>query len=134
LNAVTAMDTTLADEASERTYRLGAVAPREVDEAMADRRSTQREPQYKLAGFVWAGDPCTALACTVRDLSETGARIELDYQGFRPSRSPIELPTELVLHLCPRQAEIDCRLVWQDGRHFGVIFVGEARPSTRRFV
>jgi hypothetical protein len=86
-----------------------------------------------MAAFVWSADPSMALACTVRDLSATGARIELDYRGFRPDRSPLQLPNELTAHLCPEQIEIDCRVIWQDGRHFGVSFVGEARPSTKRF-
>ena len=127
------MSSIRVDETPERKYRLGAASPRGVDEAAANRRSASRVPQYRLAAFVWSGDPSAALACTVRDLSDTGARIELDYQGFRPNRTPIELANELVAYLCPQQVEIDCRLVWQDGRHFGVSFVGEPRPSTRRF-
>ncbi len=128
------MDSDLFDEATDRTYLIGTASPRAADEAMVCRRTAQREPQYRVAAFVWSGDPATALACTIRDLSEAGARIELDYQGFRPSRSAIELPAELTIHFCPQQVEIDCRLVWQDGRHFGVTFIGEPRPSERRFV
>jgi hypothetical protein len=121
------------EETQERKYRLGATSPRGGEEVMANRRSAHREPQYTLAAYAWSGDPSTALACTVRDLSDTGARIELDYLGFRPNRSPIQLASELVVYFCPQQLEIDCRLVWQDGRHFGVSFAGEPRPSTRRF-
>jgi hypothetical protein len=127
------MGTILADEIVESRYRLGAASPRTVDSAMTDRRSAQREPQFRLGAFVWFGDPSTPLACTVRDLSATGARIELDYRGFRPDRSPVRLPNELTAYLCPQQVEIDCRVIWQDGRHFGVCFLGEGRPSTRRF-
>jgi len=127
------MSTVRAEDTQERKYRLGVSSPREADQAVAERRSAPREAQYRMAAFVWSGDGTTALACTVRDLSENGARVELDYLGFRPSRSPIVLARELTIHLCPQQKEIDCRLVWQDGRHFGVSFIGEPRPAERRF-
>lgn len=117
----------------QRRYRAGAVSPRTLDAAVANRRSAHREPQFLLAGYVWAGDPSLALACTVRDLSLTGARMELDYQGFRPGKAPVAIPDRLTAYFCPQQIEIDCEVVWRDGRHFGVTFLGQARPSARRF-
>jgi hypothetical protein len=67
--------------------------------------------------------------CAVRDLSRGGARLELDY--CEPSRVSEQLPDSIVLYFCPDRTEVECRIAWRDGRHFGVQFTSDVRPSTR---
>jgi hypothetical protein len=68
--------------------------------------------------------------CTVRDLSQGGARLELD--RVKPARVSEQLPDHVTLYFCPDRTDAECRVAWRDGRHFGVQFLGEIRPSTRR--
>ena len=69
-------------------------------------------------------------SCAVRDLSQGGARLELD--PAVPSRVSDQLPDHILLYFCPERTEVECRIAWRDGRHFGVQFTSEFRPSSRQ--
>jgi hypothetical protein len=98
-----------------------------ISEAMP--RDDARLPVLVTAALVFLGDRDEAWCCTVRDVSKGGARIELD--RAKPPRVSEQLPDLVLLHLCPDLTEVECRVIWRDGRHFGVQFIGEVRPSTR---
>ena len=66
-------------------------------------------------------------SCTVRDLSRGGARLEID--SSVPPRVSEQLPDSIRLYFCPDRTEVECRIAWRDGRHFGVQFTSEFRPS-----
>jgi hypothetical protein len=80
-----------------------------------ERRSSKRFPVAWDGWFASeaAGDP---IACTVWDLSETGARLVIP--------SPADVPLEFELKIPNAQAVAMVRLVWTDGNHFGVRFTG----------
>ena len=66
-------------------------------------------------------------SCAVRDLSQGGARLEIEHSV--PPRVSEQLPDTIRLYVCPDRTEVECRIAWRDGRHFGVQFIGEFRPS-----
>ena len=69
-------------------------------------------------------------SCAVRDLSRGGARLEIDPSV--PPKVSEQLPDTIRLTFCPDRTEVECRIAWREGRHFGVEFTGEPRPSTRQ--
>ena len=92
-------------------------------------RNEGRVPVFLIAALVFADGVSTPWACTVRDLSDGGARLELE--RAKPPVVSEQLPDLVTVHLCPDRTDVDCRIAWRDGRHFGVQFVGEFRPATR---
>jgi hypothetical protein len=69
------------------------------------------------------------LPCTVRDISKSGARLEIDRIGMRGRARHVRLPRNLTVHFCPSRSEVGCRLSWQDGNHFGVEFTARIEPE-----
>ena len=115
-------------------YRLHAAPPRashQPGEGAGKHRGDIREPTFVVAALIFAWDLQAPLPCTVRDLSRSGARIELDYHGLKPPTGQIALPQRLMLHLCPMQTTLACRLAWREGRHFGVEFIHKCAGSMR---
>lgn len=92
-------------------------------------RDDGRVPVFLIAALVFADGVSAPWACTVRDLSDGGARLELD--RAKPPVVSEQLPDQIVVHLCPDRTDVDCRIAWRDGRHFGVQFLGDFRPATR---
>jgi hypothetical protein len=120
----------------ETKYRLYATPARSrketAESADAIRRRARRRPVFTCAALAFCDDLPAPLDCTVRDVSATGARLELDRVGLRKATVEVRLPDYCCLFFCPDRTEVDCRLAWQDGRHFGVQFLGAIRPSTRQ--
>ncbi|MGE5511663.1 MAG: PilZ domain-containing protein [Bacteroidota bacterium] len=116
-------------------YRLYAAPARasEAPDGLPDalRHRAVRRPVYTIAALVLASELPAPLSCAVRDLSDGGARLELDREGLRPSDDIVRIPDFIRLYFCPDRTEVDCRLAWQDGRHFGVQFLGPIHASSR---
>jgi hypothetical protein len=85
---------------------------------------------FTIAALLFLEGSVEPWPCTVRDLSRGGARLELD--RTRPPRMSEQLPEHVLLHFCPERTEVGCRVAWRDGRHFGVQFTSEIRPSAQR--
>lgn len=108
--------------------RSATGSPDGVSEALP--REDARVPVFTIAALVFADGDGRPWSCTVRDLSQGGARLELDRE--KPLRVSEQLPDRLVLYFCPDRTDVECRVAWRDGRHFGVQFEGDIRASTRR--
>lgn len=111
-------------------YQLHAAPVREDDQRAC--RSISRQPVYMVAAFVLPGGSSAPIACTVRDISGAGARLELDRERLRSVAPAVELPEQFTLYFCPDHTEVKCRLAWRDGRHFGVAFLEAPHPSDKR--
>jgi PilZ domain len=81
------------------------------------------------AALVFTEGQSAPWSCAVRDLSHGGARLELD--PSEPPRVSEQLPELVLLFFCPDRTEVECRIAWREGRHFGVQFTSELRPSSR---
>ncbi len=108
--------------------RSAAGLPDSPSEALP--RDDARVPVFTVAGMVFMEGLSEPWWCTVRDLSHGGARLELD--RCKPSRVSEQLPDQMILYFCPDRTEVQCRVCWRDGRHFGVQFIGDIAASTRR--
>jgi hypothetical protein len=59
----------------------------------------------------------SAIPCMVRDLSETGAKLEFEGGWF--------VPEQFTLHVDVDGYKVECRRLWHRGRFCGVEFIGE---------
>jgi len=80
-----------------------------------EKRRMRRHP-LRYTAWVAVGDETPAKGCTVADVSETGARLELE--------SPGDLPKEFWL-LLSRDGKVRrrCELVWQTGEQVGARYL-----------
>lgn len=71
------------------------------------------------------------LPCVVRDLSSTGARLELVVSDANLVGGRAKLPNgfTLVMHL--DRVEVDCTIAWRRSGVLGVRFVSTPRPIAR---
>ncbi|MCV0428159.1 MAG: PilZ domain-containing protein [Roseibium sp.] len=60
-----------------------------------------------------------SIPCLIRDLSESGAKLEFD--------QPYMLPEEFVLQIDLQDYEVSCKRRWIEGLQCGAEFVGEKR-------
>jgi hypothetical protein len=87
-----------------------------------DRRTTQRRKQLK-AGLITFHSRNATVPCSVRELSETGARVEVD---------PALVPDTFVLLIELDGLEADCEVVWRRVAVIGVRFCGKPRHRAPR--
>lgn len=67
----------------------------------------------------------SAIPCTVRDLSETGAKLEFEGGWF--------VPEQFTLHVDIDGYKVECRRLWHRGRFCGVEFISDkVRTGTAR--
>ena len=78
---------------------------------MIDKRAAPRERVFK-AGQVSFG--CERVDCKVRNLSMTGAMIEV--------QSSDDIPHEIILDILGRGARFPCHVIWRHFRRLGVAF------------
>ena len=71
----------------------------------------QRRRVLKVAAVSFGG---ASIDCTVRNISASGAMIEVE--------SPIGIPDKFTLHLGTSQANYLCRLIWRKERQIGIAF------------
>lgn len=63
----------------------------------------------------------SAVPCIVRDLSETGAKLEFDLGWI--------VPSQFTLFVDIDGFKVDCEKVWHRGNFFGVRFIGPRLPT-----
>jgi PilZ domain len=76
----------------------------------------RRAPRHRVlkAGTISFGG--AGISCTVRNLSETGAALEVP--------SPVGIPAEFTLVVEADHTTRQCRVVWRKERRIGVTFTG----------
>ena len=94
-----------------------------------DRRIGVRRPQRLLQGYIYSERMAASKLCTIRNVSTSGARVEL-LNG--PVKSHM-LKGVLSLYFPADKKEIDCEVIWQGDRGIGLRFVGSYRAPTRRY-
>jgi PilZ domain len=78
---------------------------------MNEHRAAPRHRVLKAGTISFGG---SAIDCTVRNLSETGAAIEVVTPLFIPDRFTLIIPSD--------QAKRPCHIVWRRERRIGVAF------------
>ena len=77
------------------------------------RSSTRR--QTNLAGRILTDKRRTPIECTVRDLSDNGARIDLRDDALLPYEFELEVPDMNLL--------VRTRVAWANGKSYGLMFI-----------
>ncbi len=72
-------------------------------------------------GIMASHDKFTSFSCTIRDISDTGAKLKVDPLAA--------LPETFILMIDLDGIEVDCQMVWRDGNHMGVKFTSEMRQK-----
>jgi len=90
----------------------------------ADKRRLARHRILK-GGLITVAGHHTAIPCTVRDLTESGARLRL-----QDAASLLPEPFELMIEIDGLEAE--CQVVWRRGGELGVSFSKTRRGTPRR--
>ncbi|QAU38799.1 PilZ domain-containing protein [Bradyrhizobium guangdongense] len=80
--------------------------------AMIEQRATQRHRVFKGGTISFEN---RGIACTVRNISEGGAAIEID--------TPLTLPQSFTLSITCDGFVRNCRAVWRNERRIGLAFV-----------
>jgi ribosomal protein L19 len=79
---------------------------------MIEKRATQRYRVFKGGTITFEN---SGIACTVRNISEGGAAIDLD--------APVTLPQSFKLSIARDNFVRNCRAVWRSDRRIGLAFV-----------
>ena len=88
----------------------------EQDTYLASEERGERRQRVLLRALISFRDEFAAIPCTVKDLSETGARMVLD--------GPALVPERFCLHVEVGGYKVDCERVWSHGLAMGVRFTG----------
>jgi hypothetical protein len=106
--------------------RLKQPAPKqELFFAGCRRMATRKRPRMR-DGFLKSNHMAFARGCAIRDISATGAQLNL----WDETVSSVLLNGELSLYLCAERMEVYCRTVWRKGELMGVRFISEHRPAS----
>jgi PilZ domain len=98
-------------------------------DAEQDKRLGMRKPQRLVQGYIWSERMAFSKACSIRNISVSGARIELRDGTLKAhKRSDV-----LILYVPADKREIDCHVAWRAGRSMGLRFIGNYRGPTRRY-
>ncbi len=85
-----------------------------------DHRNDRRQKQLK-SGIIVLNDRCSTLACTIRDISETGARLKLG--------SVVNLPENFELIFVNERKIVPVQKCWHSHPECGVRFTGPIQPA-----
>ncbi len=110
----------------------GAVEPSGVSRTLSfvERRFARRKAVATNAQIVSA-DLNVPISCLVRDVSTTGARIELVASPENLLGGRARLPGSFTLNMRLDRLEVDCVIVWRNGSVVGVRFVSTPRTYAR---
>lgn len=92
-------------------------------ETPEDARMSPRRRVLK-SGIAASNDRHITVACTVRDISDTGARLRVD--------SSLTIPDTFELIIEMDGLEANCSVVWRKGNEVGARFVGAPRTVAVR--
>lgn len=79
---------------------------------MSEHRQSQRHRTLK-AGII-SFDRAAGIDCTVRNISETGALLEIE--------SPVGIPNDFILVISKDDVKRPCHVMWRSARRIGVRF------------
>lgn len=80
---------------------------------MTEQRQSQRLRTFKGGSIIFG--VAAAIDCTIRNMSETGAALEVG--------SPVGIPDAFTLLIKPEFVKRNCRVAWRTAKRVGVQFV-----------
>ncbi len=100
--------------------------------AMYDERRWAQRRTGIMPGFILTDRLQAAVLCIVRDMSATGALVELIIDRYSIISTAEALPNTFRLVLRTDDAEVDCQVAWREERRIGVRFVGGLRHLPKK--
>ncbi len=85
-----------------------------------ERRQGTRQKSL-LRGLAYLGNSPSAIDCVVRDVSETGARLNF--------ASPLTVPDTLELHIPAKGQKLRAEVQWREPNEVGIAFISEGADS-----
>jgi hypothetical protein len=104
------------------------VAAQAID--FAERRAARRK-NVATNALIFSEDIGTSIPCMVRDISMTGARLELPVSIENPLGGRARLPGTFMLNLRLDRMEAGCAIAWRNGAFVGVRFLSTPRSYVR---
>lgn len=98
--------------------------------SFAERRFAKRKAVATNALIV-SPDISVPISCMVRDISSTGARLELMKTAENPLGGRAKLPGTFTINLRLDRMEVDCAIAWRNGPFVGVRFLATPRTYVR---
>jgi hypothetical protein len=95
----------------------------EETELEAQRRWAKRKPTQNSGQILFDG-VTTPYACMVRDISSTGAKIEMTKNKYNPDGGSSFLPNQFSLTMPLDRTRVECQSMWRRGTLLGVRFLG----------
>jgi hypothetical protein len=106
--------------------RIAAATRRVQTEEMseeAQRRWAKRKPAHAQGQILFEG-VTTPYPCIVRDISSTGAKLEMVRGKFNPDGGSSFLPAYFSLIMPLDRTRVECQSMWRRGSSVGVRFMG----------
>ena len=99
----------------------------------ASRRWAKRKPVSNSGQILFDGIT-TPYGCIVRDISSTGARLEMTRNKFNPDGATAFVPTYFTLIMPLDRTRVECQSMWRRGSFVGARFLGavEQLPTPTR--
>jgi hypothetical protein len=100
--------------------------------AMHDERRWAQRRTGIMPGFILTDRLQAAVMCVVRDMSATGAQVELIIDRFSIISTAEGLPNTFRLVLRTDDADVECQVAWREERRLGVRFIGAMRHLPKK--
>ena len=121
---------TFQNRIASATRRATTAEAAPVDESRrwAKRKSVHNSGQILFDGIT------TPYGCFVRDISSTGARLEMTKNKFNPDGGATFVPTYFTLIIPLDRTRVECQSMWRRGSFIGARFLGavEHMPAPKR--
>ncbi len=114
-----------AQTAGNQMYQVAAGTTHAIE-----RRWAVRKP-VATGGTILSHELSVPVHCILRDISTTGARLELHVNEDNLLGPRIKLPAYFTLVIRVDRVEVDCAIVWRKSGDLGVRFVATPRPYVR---
>jgi hypothetical protein len=121
----------IAEELARCATRNAASDWRHARVLADERRWAQRRCGSALPAFIVSDYLAGPVFCLIRDMSATGARLELRVDKGSAFAIAANVPDTFRLVLGHDESEVDCRVMWHDGPFLGLQFLRGLRVLTR---
>ncbi|MFC4172922.1 PilZ domain-containing protein [Microvirga sp. GCM10011540] len=91
------------------------------ESSSAERRRSNKRTRTLLEGRIIFNNRFSLIECTVRNISDSGAQISFAH--------PVEVPNEFDLEIPRRELSLKARVVWSNGKNYGVMFTSPPQPT-----
>lgn len=97
----------------------------------SNRRWSERR-SIRVPAVIMPGGSSTSIACTIADMSTTGAKLVMSPGWINPFGRHSGAGQQFTLFMRMDRMQVSCEIIRLEGDEMGVRFVGPPQPMTRR--